>query len=246
MKNKLLIALFLSIVFSALTVFALAQTPTSSGSAQQFSTSIVTGMLVNRSVGGNTPEDLSIMLHVLDQNYSQIGMYHTLSKPDGSFRFEEVLLNPGEFVVGIVSYLGAAYSSQPTPFDGESNPNIELPIYETTTDLSQVQVDEMHVLFNFAQDGLEVNEIYLLSNLGDRTITGTLILTDSQPATLEFPLPVGANYVFFRPDSTDRFVKLANSFVDKAPLVPGTSTSQFMVSYLAPYEDKMSYSYTAP
>jgi len=173
-------------------------------------------------------------------------MYHTLSQPEGSFRFEEVPLNPGEFVVGIVIYLGATYSSQPIAFDGESRPNIELSIYEATTDLSQVQVDEMHVLFNFAQDGLEVSEIYLLSNLGDRTITGTLTLTDSQPATLEFPLPVGADYVFFKPDSTDRFVKLSDSFVDKAPLVPGKNTSQFMVSYLAPYGDKMSYSYTAP
>jgi len=246
MKNKLLFALFLSIVFSVQAVSARAQTPTSPGLAQPEAKGEVTGMLVNRSAGGNIPEDISIMLHVLDQNYSQIGMYHTQSQLDGSFRFEEVPLNPGEFVVGIVSYLGATYSSQPIAFDGESSPNIELPIYETTTDLSQVQVDEMHVLFNFAQDGLEVSEIYLLSNLGDRTITGTLTLTDSQPATLEFPLPVGADYVFFKPDSTDRFVKLADSFVDKAPLVPGKNTSQFMVSYLAPYEDKMSYSYTAP
>jgi hypothetical protein len=246
MKTRFLFALALGITFSLYAISARAQTPTSSGLAQPEATGEVTGMLVNRSVGGNIPEDLSIMLHVLDQNYSQIGMYHTQSQPGGNFRFEEVPLNPGEFVVGIVSYLGATYSSQPSPFDGKSSPNIELPIYETSTDLSQVQVDELHVLFNFAQDGLEVSEIYLLSNLGDRTITGTLTLTDSQPATFEFPLPVGADYVFFKPDSSDRFVKLSDSFVDKAPLVPGKNTSQFMVSYLAPYEDKMSYSYTAP
>lgn len=246
MIKRLLLPLLLSILLAAFAIPVLAQSPTPSVDSQPVPTGEVTGSFINRSTGGIMPESLSVMLHILDQNYTQVGMLHTQSEQDGSFRFEEVPLNPGEFYAGIVTYKGATYYSEPVPYNGITSPNIEIPIYETTNDLSQVQVDEMHVLFNFAQDGIEVSEIYLLSNLGDRTITGTLTLTDGQPATLEFPLPAGADYVFFKPDSADRFVKLPDGFADKAPLIPGKNTSQIMVSYLAPYRDEMTYSYTAP
>jgi hypothetical protein len=246
MKKRLLIPLLLSIVLTAFAVPVLAQSPTPSATSQSVPTGEVTGSFINRSPGGKIPESLSVMLHVLDQNYNQIGMLHAQSQLDGSFIFEDVPLSREMFYAGIVAYQGATYYSEPIPYDGVTSPNIELPIYETTNDLSQVQVDEMHVLFNFAQDGLEVSEIYLLSNLGDRTVTGTLTLDDGQPATVEFPLPAGADYVFFKPDSSDRFVKVSNGFADKAPLIPGENTSQIMVSYLAPYKDEMSYSYTAP
>ena len=246
MKIRLLIPLLLGIALVLLTVPVRAQTPTPSPTTQPVPTGEVTGFIINRSPGGNIPESLSVMLHILDQNYNQLGMLHAQSQPDGSFLFEDAPLSPGMFYAGIADYQGATYYSQPVPYGGETSPNIELPIYESTDDLSQVRVDEMHVLFNFAQDGLEVSEIYLLSNLGDRTVTGTLTLDDGQPATVEFPLPAGADYVFFKPDSSDRFVKLADGFADKAPLVPGENSSQFMVSYLLPYNSQMSYSYTAP
>ncbi len=246
MIKRLLLPLLLIILLAAFSIPVFAQSPTPSADSQPVPTGEVTGSFINRSPGGKMPDSLSVMLHILDQNYTQVGMLHTQSEQDGSFRFDEVPLNPGEFYAGIVTYKAATYYSEPVPYDGVTSPNIEIPIYETTNDLSQVQVDEMHVLFNFAQDGIEVSEIYLLSNLGDRTVTGTLTLDDSQPASVEFPLPAGADYVFFKPDSADRFVKLPDGFADKAPLVPGKNTSQIMVSYLAPYKDEMTYSYTAP
>jgi hypothetical protein len=246
MKKKLIIPLLFGIILAVLAIPVHAQTPATSATPQPKASGEVTGVLVNRSPGGNIPGSLSVMLHILDQNYNQLGMLHTQSLPDGSFRFEDVPLNQNELYAGIVAYQGATYYSQPVPYDGENNPNLELPIYESTSDLSKVQVDEMHVLFNFAQDGLEVNEIYLLSNLGEFTVTGTLTLTDGQPATIEFPLPAGADYVFFKPETSDRFVKLADGFADKAPIVPGERSNSIMVSYLLPYTDVMSYSYTAP
>jgi len=246
MLKRLLFPALLILVFMLLTVPVRAQTSIPTATSQLEGTGMVTGVIVNRTQGGTIPESLSVMLHVLDQNYNQLGMLHAQSQPDGSFLFEDVPLSPELLYVGFVTYQGASYNSQPVSFDGKTTPNIELPVYGTTNDLSNVQVDEMHVLFNFAEDGLEVNEIYLISNLGNSTVTGTLTLDDGQPATIEFPLPAGADYVFFKPDTSDRFVELDSSFTDKAPLVPGERSSQIMVSYLLPYFDEMSYSYTAP
>lgn len=246
MKKNLFIPLLVGIALTALTLRVSAQTPGALETSPSETTGEVTGVLVNRSPDGTIPQSLSVMLHILDQNYNQVGMLHTLSQPDGSFRFEDVPLDQNELYAGIVSYQGATYYSEPVPYDGENAPNLDLPVYETTTDLAKVQIDEMHVLFNFAQDGLEVSEIYLISNLDDYTITRTLTLTDGQPATIEFPLPEKADYVFFKPDASDRFVRLDNGFADKAPLVPGERSSNMMVSYLLPYAETMSYSYTAP
>ncbi len=246
MKKQLIIAVLLGFAMIVLSMPARAQSPTPTETAEKVPTGEVTGALVNRSKGGAIPENLPIMLHIYDQNYSQLGMLHAQSQPDGSFCFDGVPLNQDLFYVGFVTYRGVSYNSQPVLYDGNTIPGIELPIYETTDDLSQVQVDEMHVLFNFAEDGLEVNEIYLISNLGDRTVTGTITLDDGQPATIELPLPDGADYVFFKPEESERFVKLEDGFVDKAPLVPGERTSRMMVSYLIPYTEEMSYTYFAP
>ena len=48
--------------------------------------------------------------------------------------------------------------------------DLDVPVYETTKDLSNIHVDQMHVLFDVSPDGLETKELYILSNLGDRTV----------------------------------------------------------------------------
>jgi hypothetical protein len=65
-------------------------------------------------------------------------------------------------------------------------------------------------------------------------------------AALEFPLPKDADYVFFKPDDQDRFVKLDGAFADTYPLLPGDQSTQVMTSYLVPYSGKRVYTYTAP
>ncbi len=247
MRKNLFIALFISIALSVLTIRVSAQSPQLVGTSPPETSGVVDGVLVNRSPDGTVPQQsLSVMLHILDQDYNQLGMLHSQSQADGSFRFDDVPLGQNELYAGIVTYQGATYYSPPVPYDGKNTPSLELPIYDTSPHLTDVQIDEMHVLFNFAQDGLEVSEIYQLSNLGDYTITGTLTLTDGQPATIEFPLPDKADYVFFKPEANDRFVRLDKGFADTAPLLPGERSSSMMVSYLLPYTEVMSYSYTAP
>jgi hypothetical protein len=47
----------------------------------------------------------------------------------------------------------------------------------------------MHLLFDFAEDGMETSEIYVLSNAGERTVKDAVTLEDGQTATLAFPSP---------------------------------------------------------
>jgi hypothetical protein len=71
-------------------------------------------------------------------------------------------------------------------------------------------------------------------------------LGNAKYAALEFPLPKDADYIFFKPDDQDRFVKLSGAFADTYPILPGNQPSQVMTSYLVPYSGERVYTYTAP
>jgi hypothetical protein len=71
-------------------------------------------------------------------------------------------------------------------------------------------------------------------------------LEGDKPATFKFPLPPGADFIFFKPDDQDRFVKFDGGFADTYPILPGTQSAQIMVSYLVPYSGEKTYTYTAP
>jgi hypothetical protein len=104
----------------------------------------------------------------------------------------------------------------------------------------------MHVLFNFAQDGLEMTEIYALSNTGVRTVKDAVKLADGTTATMRYPLPKDADFIFFQPDTADRFVKYAGGFADTSALLPGGQGDRFAVQYMVPYAQGRIFEYTAP
>ena len=207
----------------------------------------VKGTIINQNTGKIVAEELDVMLHILNQDFADAGMLHGKSQPDGTFLFTDVPFDANLQYSVMAIYYGATYFSDPAPVDMTSmQVTLEVPVYESTSDLAGVQVDQMHVLFNFAEDGLETKEIYVLSNTGKRTVKGVYKLEGDRPATLKFPLPPGADYIFFKPDDQERFVKFDGGFADTYPILPGTQSAQIMVSYLTPLSEGGTYSYTAP
>jgi hypothetical protein len=175
-------------------------------------------------------------------------MLHGQTEADGSFTFQDVPFNAGTQYAVMATYQDVVYYSEVAPADLETmQTSIEVSVYETTTDPASLQVDEMHVMFTLAPDGLETKEIYVYSsNQNERTVKGVYQLDSGQAATMKFPLPQDADYIFFKPDDQERFVKFNGGFADTFPVAPGAAPAQFMVSYLVPYPGERSYSYTAP
>ncbi len=242
-KNITVILLLITFFLSSTTVKAQTETPPGEASLP---TGAVTGTIANLSQGENIPEKVELMVHIWDQTADK-GMFHGTSRPDGTFRIENVPLETGAEYLVMAVYNDVTYYSQSVVLNSENSLNFEVPIYESTTDISQVQVDQLHVLFDVAADGLEVKEIYIFSNLGDRTVKDAAKLEDGSLATFEFPLPADADYIFFKPDTdNERFVKFPGGFADKAPLMPGSQTGQFMVSYLLPYDGEKQIDFTVP
>ena len=131
----------------------------------------VRGTVINRNTGQLVKESLEVMLHILDQNLVDKGMEHGQSRPDGTFVFANIPFDENiEFAV-MATYDGVTYSSETIAADLSTlEVNIEMPVYETTTDLATIQIDQMHILFESSPDGLETKELYIFSNTGDRTV----------------------------------------------------------------------------
>lgn len=240
MKKKLILALIIltALLLLAVPVFAQDESPTG----------VVTGRIVNRSPDGLVPENMDLMLHAWDENFDEKLMLQGFSERDGTFEFAEVLLDPNLLYAVMLTYDDAVYASEPADVkEGQRELSLEIPIYESTTDTSTVRIDRQHVLFDAALDGLRVAEIYILSNTGDRTIAGMAAEDDARLSPLQFSLPEGATNISFNENSSGgRYVLTPGGFVDTAPLRPGESTGQVVVTYLLPYEDSLTYSWTAP
>lgn len=244
-KTVAVVLLAIALFFPSRLVKAQTETPPTP-SAPSVPTGVVTGKIVNRSQGGKVPEKAELMVHVWDQTADK-GMYHGTSQPDGTFQIDKIPFLPGNNYLIMAVYNDVTYYSETKVLESGDTLNFDVPVYETTTDLSQVKVDQLHIIFDESADGLEVREVYILSNLGDRTVKDATKLDDGSPATLKVPLPTDADYIFFKPDNEqDRFVKFPGGMADKSPLLPGPQTGQFMVSYLLPYKGQKDFSYTAP
>ncbi len=238
-----LIALFLLLATSVREVQAQTETPpTPAGPLGE-----IRGTVINQNSGQVLTESLEVMLHVLDLNYADKNMVHGQSQPDGTFIFADVPFDASLQFSVMATFDGVTYYSDVTPADMQSlKVALDVPVYETTQDLANVEVDQMHVLFDVSPDGLETKELYILSNLGERTVKDVYDLGGDKFAALQFPLPQDADYIFFQPDNKDRFVKQDGGFADTYPILPGVQSAQIMVSYLIPYSGERSYIYTAP
>ncbi len=207
----------------------------------------VHGKVMNSNTGKVITDSLEVMLHVMGMDLVDKDMVHGQSKPDGTFLFSDVPFDANMQFAVMATFNGVTYFSDTMPADMTSmQVSIDVPVYETTTDLTSVQIDQMHVLFEFSTDGLETKELYIISNTGERTVKDVYDLGNAKFAALEFPLPKDADYIFFKPDDQDRFVKLSGAFADTYPILTGNQPSQVMTSYLVPYSGERVYTYTAP
>lgn len=238
----LLIALFALSPYAVRPARAQTETPPTTAPLGQ-----ITGTITNRNSGNLITESLKTMVHVVDQKFEDNTTLNGESQPDGTFVFSEVPFSADLQYAVMTVYNGVTYYSETVPADLKSlKITLDVPVYETTKDLAKIQIDQMHVLFDISQDGLETRELYIVSNLGQQTVKDALDLGNNQSAALQFPLPKDADYLSFQPADTNRFIQLDGAFADTSPIVPGSQTSQFMVGYVVPFSGERTYTYTAP
>jgi len=191
---------------------------------------------VTAGSGEALPGGLSADLLRFDATGSQPELLESAGlQGDGSYRFEDVSLGPGEQMIVTVSYHRATFMSRLVPAAGmESGASVDLPveIYPTSSDASLLVADNAHFYFDLVENGhIQVLELFNISNP-----SGYYLLPPQDGAALiDFSLPEGAQNLQFEDLSQlDRFRVTSTGFSDMES-IPRSGQVQVMFAYELPF-----------
>ncbi len=206
-------------------------------------TGVVHGTVVNGTSGAASPAGLEVNLHGFDMIGGNLNLAVTLTtttRADGAFQFEATPYKAGRQFLLTTNYGGVTYSSDVAAFDaGQEALELPLRVYEITSDTANLRVDRFHMFLEFdGNDRVTVGQLYLLSNLGDRTIASS-----EGGKTFELALPPGAENVVVRNEVEGQdYFRTDEGLADTLPIAPGGGAAQLLVSYSLPYGDKLDFS----
>jgi mono/diheme cytochrome c family protein len=216
--------------------------PVTSTSPQSSANHIkVYGNIINDS-GTALPSGLQVTLKIYD-DMKENGQLVTQVNADGSYAFDQLPMSSNRIVMATIDYAGHYFNSDPsklpTDSSGDTQPTpqedikLDIHIADTTTDLSTVTVDRLHVFFDFSRsDVVQVMELFMISNSGNKMI----VPVQAGDGVLTYDLPANASNLQFQ-DSVigERYLSTTNGFSDTATIPPGDDTLQVLFAYDLPY-----------
>ncbi len=197
----------------------------------------VTIQLVNGS-GGETPSNEPVTLYGFDKQntYSE-----TLTTGEnGVYTFTNVLMPEGRVFLASTDFASGTYGSDIVTVDpANPNLNLQITIYDTTTDVSLLTTDRVHVFFDFTNpQNVQVIEVFIISNPSKQAVVSPA--TDGTVVT--FPLPKGyTNLQFESGGLGDRYVEVSQGFADKMTVNPGVGQYQVIFAFQMPYDQKLDF-----
>lgn len=201
----------------------------------------VLGMIkgtVTLASGEGAPAGQEVTLHVYDHGGDpsagpvEILTLTTQTGKGGAFTFEDIELVEGRFYFADTPYQGITYQTDVAVSEAGTR-EIDLgtaTLFETTSDLAGLTVDQFHMFFDFSQTGvLNVFQVFIMSNASDKTVT-----IESDLTSLPFvPLPAGA--LNFGIESGDGpFVGTDTGFA----MPPSQTQYQLQIFFSLPYDKK--------
>jgi mono/diheme cytochrome c family protein len=210
---------------------------------------IPAGTIFGSLSNGTTGESLAdtvVTLRAFTPDFVQTLTLTTTTDAGGNYRFDVSDIEPDWVFIAGASHQELSFSSAADQLDRQL-PTLELPIevYERSTDASAINLGQLHVVLEFAEDRLRVNELYIFNNNQNAVFVGES--GDPARGTVEIALPAGAENLSFQRafGSLDSFLP-ANDFVptergwaDPLPLRPGPGALNLLVRYELPYRSGM-------
>jgi hypothetical protein len=185
--------------------------PTVSGTAFPAEPGTIRGVVTNGTPGGLVPGGIEVLLSGFDEDQETYQQSTTVAD-DGTYVFTDVPAVEGRIYGVTVAYGAVLYYSEGEYLteDGTA-PDLSVTVYETTTDTAALSIERLHVLFDFSvADQVQVIELWVVSNLGDRTIVAAPsrgIIEVSLPLRRQPHLPAAlgsSDQCRRRPASADR------------------------------------------
>jgi mono/diheme cytochrome c family protein len=189
----------------------------------------VQGYLINGSSDEPVPGNLPITFYVFPGGTGQNAITQTLqSDAQGHFALTTTKAAPGDMVAATTEYKQLNFYSSLEAYA----PQVTIPItvYESTADAAHVSIATLHIIaVPGASGGLDVSEIYVLSNSGDRIVAGF-----GQPV-LHLGLPTSAAQVMPDPNMPPDVLVQKDGALDYFDAIPvGPNGGQLIFRYNIP------------
>lgn len=199
-------------------------------------TARVSGLVTNGTAGSGVPENLSVTLHIVDQDFNDQTIEAT-TQADGQYLFGDVPVNENAVYFVSTEYQERRFGSSSFVLSA-STPAVDVPlmIYDATHDASVIRIASIVSQINPVADVLEVHQEILFTNVSDRVYTTENEIRDGRFASVEIALPVGA--VLAGLPSESRFVYNEETFTvtDTLGVLPG-SDHRIELFYFVPYDN---------
>ena len=185
--------------------------------------------------GGELLEGLEVQLEVYE-SFDMIFSDIVPVDPDGTYQFDDVLLDPELIYITLVELDEVFFPSAFHMGEQTVGETIDLPItiYDVTTDTSSLTVSRLHAFFQFTEQGtVQIIHQVSISNRGNKMVASE---RDIEPV-LNFTLPEGASNLIFQAGTIGNpFIETVDGFADPTPIMPGESSYEILFAYELPFE----------
>jgi mono/diheme cytochrome c family protein len=204
-------------------------------------TGTVSVQLINGS-GGDAPSGVPVTVYGFDN------MQNTYSETlttgvDGVYTFTNVFMPEGRVFLAGTDYASATYGSDVVTVD-PANPNLNLQVrvYDSTTDVSVLTTDRVHIFFDFTDpQNTQVVEVFIISNPTELAV----VSSSEDGAVVTFPLPEDyTNLEFQDGELGNRYVEVPGGFADTMSVKPGVAEYQVIFALQMPYNRKLDFAQT--
>jgi mono/diheme cytochrome c family protein len=198
----------------------------------------VSVQLVNGS-GSDAPNDAPVTLYGFDNMQNTFSQTLTTGV-GGVYTFLNVVMPEGRAFLAGVDYASATYGSDIAKVDPTTpNLNLQITVYEPTTDVSVLNTDRIHLLFDFSTPGIaSIVEVFIISNPSQQAV----VSPTEGGTVVTFPLPEGYTNLQFQDGALgDRYVEVSQGFADTTTVNPGAGQYQVIFAYQMPYDRKLNF-----
>jgi mono/diheme cytochrome c family protein len=202
--------------------------PSATPAAPDTPSIVVSGTVRNGTAGGAAPGGLKLTLRLREATASgfiDALTLETTSRADGAFTYADVPRRNGLVYVVSAEYQGVLQTSGLMQLETGSGPTLDLsfPVYETTTDASQLRIEQQQVFIDFLGPTVAlVQQGVLFQNTGDRVYIG-----DPQTGvTLDVALPDAATQIELSRES-GAYRITGTRIQGTLPIPPGETGLQF-------------------
>jgi hypothetical protein len=199
-------------------------------------TGLIRGRIVNMTADERiVPAHSLTLLSFEGEEATELPKRTTQTNARGEFSFDGLGLSPDRTYILTTEYQTAQYSEGPLTFsDDETEKEVDLTVYDTTSAATHIFVDQHHILVEPVADSLLIQEFMRLLNVGRKTYIGTFSDSFGVRVTLDVTLPPGAS----TPKLSGGFSEASftfhhGGFIDSRPLQPGSRGLLF--TYALPF-----------